>query len=411
MNTVFILIGLLLLSYLGSLLMNHQAGGGAGLPSGVEYAALGFVLGPHLLDLVSARDLTAFEPVVQVAIGWLAFGVGLDFGFAEDRRVRPSSLVLGTLSTLITGTAVGGATWWSLRILPTGLPPTDRLLLAGGLGAACSLTTRFAVRQVTERRWVRDRPLSSRYDEIAHSDGLLPLVAVAMLFAMDAPHVVALSVPLWQWPAITVGLAILLAGGAALLLRDDMAMEDTWGILFGVALLAIGVAACAGASTLATCFFMGLALSLLSGHRRALRALVVPTERPVLLPALLLAGARLDFRATAALPWIAAAAIGARVTAKIVVGWLLAARLSPGQKGGAFAGLSFASCGALAMCIALAFALRFPGVIGDTVLAVTVLSAVVGEIVGPAQMRRVLLAAGELDDGTARTPTTRRVTV
>jgi len=410
-NTVFVLIGLLLLSYLGSLLMSRRPGGGAGLPSGVEYAALGFVLGPQLLDLVSARDLTAFEPVVQVAIGWLAFGVGLDFGVAEDRRVRPGSLALGALGTLITGAAVTAATWWSLRNLPTDLTATGRLLLSGGIGAACSQTTRYAVRQVADHRRIRDRPLSSRLDEIAHSDALVPLVAVAALFAVDSPHIVTLSMPVCQWPAITICVAILLAGGAALLLRSDMVMEDTWGILFGVALLTIGVAACAGVSTLAASFFMGLALSSFSRHRNALRALVAPTERPVLLPALLLAGARLDFRATAALPWIAAAAIGARVAAKIAVGWVLAAGLSPLRKGGPLAGLSFTSCGALGMCVGLAFALRFPGVIGDTVLAVTVLAAIVGEIVGPAQLRRVLLAAGELDDATARTPRPRRVTV
>ena len=46
---------------------------GVGLPSGVEYVALGFVLGPHALDLVGGDNLAAFEPVVQVALGWLAF--------------------------------------------------------------------------------------------------------------------------------------------------------------------------------------------------------------------------------------------------------------------------------------------------------------------------------------------------
>ena len=53
MNAVFLLVGLLVLSYLGSFLMTRRTVGGAGLPSGVEFAALGFVMGPQVLDVVS----------------------------------------------------------------------------------------------------------------------------------------------------------------------------------------------------------------------------------------------------------------------------------------------------------------------------------------------------------------------
>lgn len=409
MNTVFLLIGLLVLSYLGSVLMSRRPGGGGGLPSGVEYAALGFVLGPHLLDLVSGKDLAAFEPVVQVAIGWLAFGVGLDFGFADERRVRLGSLALGSLGALVTGGSVAAAAWCTLRYVGAGLPWQQRVLLCGGLGAACSQTTRYALRQVMDRQSARLRPLSARLNEVAHSDSLLPLLAVAALFAVDPPRIVPMPLPVVQWPAVTMGLAVLLGLGAALLLRSEMAVEDTWGILFGVTFLTVGVAACVGVSTLAACFFLGLGVSAFSRHRHELRNMVGPTERPVLLPALLLAGARLDFRAVPALAWIAAAAIVARLAAKIAVGWVLAIAWPSARKGGALAGLSFTSCGALAMCIGLAFALRFPGAVGDTVLVVAVLSAVVGEIVGPGRLKRALVAAGELDDSVLKTPTPRRV--
>ena len=80
------------------------------------------------------------------------------------------------------------------------------------------------------------------------------------------------------------------------------------------------------------------------------------------------------------------------------------------RRGGPLVGLSLMSSGALAMCIGLAFALHFPGPVGDSVLVVAVLSAVVGEFVGPPRMRRALLAAGEIREGTARTPPPERAT-
>ena len=155
MNAVLLLMGLLVLSYLGSFLVAGRTARGVGLPSGVEYAALGFVLGPRMLDMVGRETLDSFEPVVQVALGWLAFTVGLDFGYAGERRVRAGSLTLGTLGSVVTGGAVAAATWLTARRLHFGATGTERVLLAGGIGAACAETTRHAVRWVVERLGAR----------------------------------------------------------------------------------------------------------------------------------------------------------------------------------------------------------------------------------------------------------------
>jgi hypothetical protein len=63
---------------------------------------------------------------------------------------------------------------------------------------------------------------------------------------------------------------------------------------------------------------------------------------------------------------------------------------------GAGLGMSLMSSGALAMTVGLAFALRFPGPVGDTVLATAAASTLLGEFVGPAALRVALKQAGEL---------------
>jgi hypothetical protein len=407
-NAALLLVGLLVLSYLGSFLMSRRTVSGVGLPSGVEYAALGFALGPQVLDTVGAKDLTAFEPIVQAAIGWLAFAVGLDFGFVADKRVRPGSLAVGSFGALLSGASVAAAVWATMRARHVTLTPSEQMVLAGGVGAACSDTTRYAVRWVAER-YRASGPLVDRLNELAHADSLFPLLAVAALFALAPTHAFSMPMPLRDWPALTVGLGVVLGAAAALLLRSELPIEDTWGVLFGVSLLAVGAAARLGLSTLTVTFFMGLTLSTLTHHGPALRAIMAPTERAVLLPALLLAGARLDFQATPALPWIVAAALAARFVAKIAIGWVLAIPSRPARRGGALVGLSLMSSGALAICVGLAFALRFPGRVGDTILVVAVLSAVLGEIIGPLRLRHALRAAGEIDEAAAApAPATQR---
>jgi len=397
-NAVLLLVGLLVLSYLGSFLVTGRTVRGAGLPSGVEYVALGFVLGPKALDLVGGDMLASFEPVVQVALGWLAFGVGLDFGFAGERRGRVASIALGSFASVLTGGAVAAATWGVLRFLHVGATTTDQLLLSGGLGAACAETTRHAVRWVVERHNASG-PLSDWLNELAHSDQLLPLVAVSVLFALVPTEHVPMKMPLRDWPAITAGLGLVLGCGAALLVRSELKLDETWAVLFGVSLITIGTTARLALSTLTACFFAGMAVAALSRHGQELRAMVAPTERPVLLPALLLAGAHLDFQTTPRLAYIAAAAIGARLAAKVVVGWVLLAVAKPARAAGALVGLSLVSSGALAISIGLVFALRFPGLVGDTVLVVAAISATVGEFVGPARLKLTLTRAGEIHEG------------
>jgi Kef-type K+ transport system membrane component KefB len=406
-NAVLLLMGLLVLAYLGSFLVGGRTVRGAGLPSGVEYVALGFLLGPQALDLVGGDMLASFEPVVQVALGWLAFAVGLDFGYAGERRARAGNVAIATLGTLLTGGAVAGATWLVVRRFHVGATMTDQILLAGGVGAACSETTRHAVRWVVERHSAKG-PLAEQLNEIAHTDDLLPLLAVAVLFALSPATHIPMRMPLLEWPAITIGLGLLLGAGAALLVRSELKLDETWAILFGVSLIAIGTTARLGLSTLTASFFAGLAVSLLSKHGKELRAMVAPTERPVLLPALLLAGAHLSFHDNPMLPWIAGAAIVTRLAGKVVVGWMLAATSKPARKAGGLVGLSLVSSGALAMSIGLAFALRFPGNLGDTVLVVAALSATLGEFVGPPRLRISLKRAGEMDEGAQPAPTSQR---
>ena len=72
------------------------------------------------------------------------------------------------------------------------------------------------------------------------------------------------------------------------------------------------------------------------------------------------------------------------------------------RKAGPLLGLSLMSCGALAISIGLAFSLRFPGKVGDVILAVAVVTATFGEFVGPLRLRRALRDAGEIED-TSRT--------
>jgi len=94
---IWLLLGLLLLAYLGSNLVGGRAIRGFGLPSGSEYLVLGFALGPHVFDALGRSLAHTFEPVVLVGTGWLALVIGVGYVRVADRWIKPSRAAAGVV--------------------------------------------------------------------------------------------------------------------------------------------------------------------------------------------------------------------------------------------------------------------------------------------------------------------------
>lgn len=396
MSAIALLMGLLVLSYLGSLLVG--TGKTRGLASGVEFIGLGFVVGPHAFGLVERPMIAEFEPIVQVALGWLAFVVGLDFGRVEGRRVRTASTALGIACAVITGVVVGSAVYAMLANVPAhGVEGTSAIVLAAGAGAVGAETARNGVEWV-QGRWGARGPVSRLLVDIGAADDLAPLVAVGAIFALAPSPDLTLSLPAWAWFVASTSLGALLGTVTAMLLRG--AEDDAvWGALIGTLLLGVGAAARFGFSTIFVTFVMGIALAAASPSRRALRKIVIPTERAVLYPMLLLAGARLDptpLVEDRTLLALVALVLLARIAGKMISGLVVRKAAPAARPVGAWLGIVLLSSGPVSVACGFVFALRFPGPVGDTLLICAVASAILGELVSTFALKAMLTETGEI---------------
>lgn len=395
MSAIALLMGLLLLSYIGSHLLGGKTA--RGLPSGIEFVGLGFVVGPHALGFFESSMIGEFEPIVQVALGWLAFVVGLDFGRVGGRRVGMRSIVLGVVAAVVTGVVVAVAVHQLLlAVVIPGVDATGAFVLAAGAGAVTSETTRFGVEWVSAR-WNAKGPVSSLLIEMGASDNLAPLVAAGAIFAL-APTPGAVQLPAVGWFALSVALGGLLGTVTALLLRSAEGYQ-VWGALVGTLLLGVGISARFGLCTIFVTFAMGIALAGVSPSRRVLRRMVSPTERAVLYPMLLLAGARLDPRPlieNRSLVALVALALLARILGKLFSGLMVRSVMPASRPAGRWIGLVLLSSGPVSLSCGFVFALRFPGPIGDTLLICAAASALLGEVVSTLALKGLLEHLGEL---------------
>jgi len=120
-------------------------------------------------------------------------------------------------------------------------------------------------------------------------------------------------------------------------------------------------------------------------------------ERPILLPTLVLAGAQVRVEHSKELIPLAVAALVARIAVRLVAAPIVAVAAGAPAGVGPSLAVGLLPTGALTITIGLVFAMRFPGQVGDIVLGVAAGFTMIGELVGPASLRRALEHAGEIE--------------
>jgi hypothetical protein len=395
-STLGVLFLLLVVAYLGGFLMGDRRARGAGLPSGSEWLVLGALLGPAALGQVDASTVDSLSPVATVAVAWIALFIGIHYGADRGRPLPGAGIALGLASGLLGILLVGGAVWIALERIPSAAAAFpvagDRRLVALGVGIALSDTTGRSMRWAARRLGARG-PVSDRLADVALSDDAVPLLATGLVLGIGA---------LGGSPALPgAGLAIGASLGilAALLLGRRLGDAASWGLLFGVSLVAAGLAVQLDVSVAAALFILGLVLSVASPVRARLREMAPPVEGPILITVLFVGGFHLRLGEPAVLLPVAGVALAARLASKALSGLLVAAATPAARRAGPALGLSLFACGPLTVALGLAFQLHHPGPVGDTVLAVAAAAAVAGEFLGPPALRRALARAGELPAG------------
>ncbi|NUP14476.1 MAG: potassium transporter Kef [Polyangiaceae bacterium] len=399
MSPIVVLTGLLALAYLGSMLVGGRTIRGFGLPSGTEFLVLGVFLGPRFMGVFTRQGLAGYSIITIVALAWLSFVMGSDYGYAAGRKLPAKRMFFGLALALLAGlfTALPAV---ALAFFLTDLSLRELLILGLGVGAVSAETTPYAIRFVVQR-YSADGPLTRLLADVCEADDALPIVLLAVL-ATIVPGQTTIPLPGMPWTGLASTLAIGATLGAtcAALFDIEPRSSQRWGILLGTGLLCVGVCLRLGLSAVSAMFVMGMLATGLAKERRALQELLATTERAVMLPALVLAGAHIVFPDAMPFVPIAIVVVVMRVVAKGFSGRILGRTLEA-KHGPQSLGLGLLPAGILSIAIGLAFAMRYPGVVSEWVLALAALNALIGEVVGTAFLRRALRNAGEISEASA----------
>lgn len=394
MSSVALLLGLLVVAYVGSQLLGGK-GGGLRLASGAEYLLLGLALGPNALGVVSRGILQGFAPISLVGIAWVALVIGADYGYYDlERRVSVRGLCSGIALAALSFVATAATLYYAGARFHL-LPRNDLWLVACGVALVSSETTRHAVRWVLGR-YSADGPLARLVGEVADCDDSVPILVKAVMFAVAAPHGAVAELPAWGLALAPFGIGAVLGVTSAVLLRAELKASDGWGVLIGATLVATGISYRLGLSTLAATFALGLTLVAVSRHRKELRAMLRRTEQPAILPLMLLAGALVSLGHHVVLVGCLVGAFAVRIVLRLFFAPILTTLAGVPRSAAPSLALGLMPSGALSVIIGMAFDNRIGGRGGSLVLGVSVGLTIIGEIIGPVSLRRALTAAGEI---------------
>lgn len=396
MNPMPLLLALLVVAYIGSLYTSTQGKRSFGSASGVEFVLLGALLGPDALGALNRPTVHAFDPIALMALGWIGLGYGVEWGVVGQRRTPFLRAILGSLLTVFVGLIVGFSVY-RLCYLVNWLEPEQRQLAGIAAALVCSESARHAIRWVTERRVVSG-PLATLIGDIAATDDFPVVIGLAAVFAQHsgALQIAGFTVVPWASTLGTLGIGATLGLVCAYLTYRDRSTVTGWCSLLGCACLATGFTTSLGLSAMGATFTMGLTLSVASPIGRSIRERIMRTEGALLLPALLLVGARLELPQSSPEILLLGVALTARIVANFGVGSGLALTQKAGQRAMPWLGFAMSSSGSLSMMVGLAFSVRLGGDLGRYAVTLAVLGTVIGEILGPFTMRRALERVGEV---------------
>ena len=393
MNAIAFLLGLLVLAYVGSILVGGRAIRGFGLASGAEYLVLGFVLGPQVLSVVGRSLVESFQPIVLVGVSWLGLLLGVSYLRVGARSVPVSRVVLGIALSAGVSACVSAAVFCGASAF-TALPRTEVIAFSAVAGIVCSETTRHSVRWVVERYGAKG-PLADLAADTSRASALFAALSLSVVNAW-LPGAALPAFSVLERVLVSLGLGVVLGLTGVLLLGREFRRDESWGIMLGTSLLATGAAARLNLSPISATFAMGLTLAIVSRHRLDIKAMITPTEKPVILPVVLLAGAYVNVKLPTALLVLVGIALVVKIIARVLCGVLLSTTLAAVANSGSEFGLSMLSSGALGLAVALAFAVRHPGQVSDSVLLLAAFGVLIGEWLGPAALRRALIRVGEI---------------
>lgn len=361
------------------------------LPNVTGYLLVGLLLGPCVLNVLTAEFVMDMRLVSDMALAFIAFTIGAEFKISYLKKVGPTPVVIAILEAAAAVVVV------AVSLVIFGFDLELALLLGAIASATAPAATMMVVRQYQAKG-----PLTETLISVVALDDAAALMAFgfasAAVTAMNFPGEVSLAVSIAKPFLEILGAGVVGAVLGVLFtvpLRYFKKPSNRTIILTGFVFLGSAVAEMLGLSSLLLCMCMGAVLTNVSAAAPAIMKLADNVTPPIFLMFFVASGAELDLGVLKEIGLIGIIYILARVLGKIGGAFLGASIMKAPDTVRNYIGFTLIPQAGVAIGLSLIAANSLP-TYGPTIRAVVLCGTLIYELVGPGITKMALKKAGEI---------------
>lgn len=361
-----------------------------GAPSVSGYILAGILIGPYALGLIDQATVNAMDFASDIALAFIAFGVGRFFKKETLRTTGPAALLITLLESLLPGVLVT----LTLRFLFR-LELAPALLLGSIATATAPASTAMTIRQYGASGSFVDVLLQVT----ALDDGVCLIVfslIAAVIQALDGQSSCAATM---VWPLVCNAVAVGLGAGMgrllSVLLPPSRSADNRLILLLALLLALCGACCLMDVSPLLACMVFG-AVYINTTRDSTLFDQLDTFSPPVTMLFFVLSGMRLDLRLLAAFGLAGVGYFAVRIAGKYLGAALGCALTRMPKPVCRYLGLALVPQAGVAIGLTMLAQRLLPGSIGELVTLIVLSSSVLYELIGPACAKFALARSGSI---------------
>lgn len=362
------------------------------LPEVTGYLAMGALIGPTALDVITHDNLEALQLLSEVALGLILFSIGTIF---EADTFRP----LGARVAIITAAeAFAAGALVTAAMLVLGMPGAVAVLLGVIAMETAPATTLMVIREYDSRG-----PLTDAVLALLAMNNMLVLttfgiVAAVLTFTGGPAPSAASSLHALGWSVFgSIALGVLAGLALDAWVRRVTSPGEVMILAIGMVLITVGASRALGLSPLFASLAVGATIANAAVQTEALGEQLRRADPPLYAAFFVLAGAELPINILPQIGLSGLAYVLMRGAGKIAGAWTAARWLLMSPRLQRQLGLCLLSSSSLAIGLTIQVRQQFPEIAGQ-VTAVVLAGVIVFEIIGPILARSALIRAGEVPE-------------
>ena len=361
------------------------------LPEVMGYLIAGIVIGPYVLNLVTFDSLNSMELFSTIALSFVSFLIGAEFKWNYVKRLGKKPFIIGLTCSLFTMFTVTGCLYLSGSALSFALI----------MGAIAAATAPAAIMMIVKEYKARGEVTDTMLSVIAIDDVISVIIfgfTIVIAQYLESGNATLSGI---LAPFSEIGISLIMGTVLGLFLGITAKLFKTKNNIICLILVtvftAILISDYAGMSSLLMCMITGMVF--VNAYNRIFTDKVLDVmdgiASPLMIIFFVISGASLDFKLLPEIGVIGLIFILARAFGKIFGAYLGATIGGSSKNVRKYLGPTLLSETGIAIGLALFAKELFPND-GETLIAITIASSFIFDVIGPFLVKISLKKAGEI---------------